>query len=91
MEVDPHLQEPGDAHEAVLARMRRRRDAGTWYAVTGVAMLFGGSIHVGFAIGGVFMVLGGATAYLYWGYRLTKAEDPWDDEDIDAWERDHFG
>lgn len=86
MQVDPHLGDPAALEASRRAELRRKRDAGAWYAVSGIAMLFAGSIHVGFAIGGVFMVVGGTVVYLFWSRRLGQAEDPWDDEEIDEWE-----
>jgi hypothetical protein len=90
VKVDPHIGEAAELEESRRAAMQRKRDAGAWYGVTGIAMLFAGSFHVGFAVGGVFMVIGGAVVYLYWSRRLGQVEDPWDDADLDAWEQEHF-
>lgn len=91
MEIDPHLSAPADIQEAELARLKKRRDASGWYAVAGMGMLFAGGFSTALAVGGVLMVAYGASTYMYWSRRLTKVDDPWDDEEMDAWEREHFG
>lgn len=90
VQVDPHLSAPGDIDEAKLARLKKRRDSAGWYAVAGTGMLFMGSFSTGLAVGGVLMVSYGALGYLYWGRRITKLDDPWDDDEVDAWEDEHL-
>lgn len=74
------------------ARLRARRDAGVWYAVVGAAMLFVGSLSTAIAIGGVAMIVFGASQYGWWSLRLARTqEDPWQDPELDAWEEEHYG
>ena len=79
-----------DPVRSEMDRLRQRRDQSMWYLVMGTAMLFAGGFHIGLAIGGVFMVAGGAVNYLYWSARLRRIYDPWRDDELDAWEREHF-
>ncbi|HET6399180.1 MAG TPA: hypothetical protein VFH47_06470 [Candidatus Thermoplasmatota archaeon] len=72
-------------------RLRGRRDAGVWSIVVGAAMMFLGGVSASFAVGGAMMCIGGAATAGYWGWRLRKVRgDPWQDPEIDAWEREHL-
>jgi hypothetical protein len=75
-----------DPQEARLEKLRARRDHARWYAVAGVGLLFAASFHTGFLIGGVLMVLYGATLYGVTGRQIAKIEDPWNDPELDEWE-----
>ncbi len=78
-------------HDEAVARLKKKRDDARWYIVAGIALLFAGSFSVYFAMGGVVMaVYGGATTFFY-SWQLSRLDDPWDDEEIDAWEEEHFG
>lgn len=72
--------------EAELQRLRDRRDNARWSAVVGFGLLFGASFHTGFVLGGVVMILFGASASVYWSARLRKLQgDPWAyDPDLDG-------
>lgn len=67
-------------------RLAGKRDNARWSAVVGFIMLFAASFSVGFAVGGVLMILYGASASIYWSRRLAKLKgDPWDyDPDLDG-------
>ena len=81
----------GHVHfEEQKARLRKRRDGGTWYVIVGVGMLFAASISTAFVAGGVLLVLWGAATYLWFSVRLGKLEDPWNDEELDRWEAEHL-
>lgn len=61
-----------------LERLRSRRDSARWSAVVGFALMFGASFHSSFLFGGVAMVLYGASASVYWSWRLRRLTgDPW--------------
>lgn len=78
-------------HEKRLQRLRKRRDSAMWYAIVGIALLFAGGLHVGMAVGGVLMVAYGASLYIFQSVRMARLHDPWQDEELDAWEEEHFG
>ncbi|MEA3166090.1 MAG: hypothetical protein QOJ26_959 [Thermoplasmata archaeon] len=60
------------------ARLTTKRDNARWTGVVGFAMLFGGAIHYGIVLGGLFMAGYGAVASIYWSRRLRKVKgDPW--------------
>ncbi len=79
-----------DDQELQMDRMRSRRDGSRWYAVMGVGMLFAGSFSTAFLVGGVLSLGYGLTAYGYWAWRMKRLYDPWKDEELDAWEDQHF-
>ena len=81
----PEPRDDGPNPEQV-ERLRERRDNARWSAAAGFAMLFAASFHIGFAIGGVLMVLYGVVAAFYWGRRLRQLQgDPWDfDPELDG-------
>ena len=87
----PSAEERARRIEAQLKALEKKRDDARWYIVAGVAMLFAGSFSVYFAMGGVVMAVYGGAAYGYWSRKRNAIEDPWDDDEIDAWERDEFG
>lgn len=90
-EAPPSAEAEAVRIERELERLREKRDNARWYVVAGFGMLFAGSFSIYFAMGGVLMSAYGVWGYLYWSRRIKKVEDPWDDEDIDAWEREEFG
>ncbi len=69
----------------------KRRERAVWYAVAGVGLMFAGSISTALGIGGAAMALFGIAEYVRWTLKRPKDEDPWRDEDIDAWEEQHYG
>lgn len=73
-------------------QIRLKRDGARGTAVLGVGMMFLGSgLGWGFAVGGALMTLGGSAAAIFWGRKLrARQEDPWDDAEIDAWEREQL-
>lgn len=77
--------------EALAAYYRDKRDSARWYAVVGVLMLFVAGFSPALGAGGVLMVGYGATAYLYWNRKAKQAYDPWQDDELDAWEEEQFG
>lgn len=79
------------AVDAKLEGLRKKRDDARWYIVAGIGLLFAGSFSIYFAMGGVFMAVYGTIVYFWMEWRIKQVDDPWDDEEIDAWERDNFG
>jgi hypothetical protein len=75
--------------EEEIARARTRRDNARWTVVMGMAMLFGAAFHWALAAGGAAMTMYGGASYVYWSRRMTAMDDPWQDEEIDAWEREY--
>lgn len=76
----------GKADPAVVERLQARRDGARWSAVVGFGLMFGASLYTGFLLGGAGMVLYGASASVYWSWRLRKTlGDPWDyDPELDG-------
>ncbi len=77
--------------EKHLERLRKRRDSAMWYVIVGIGALFAGGLHIGLAVGGVLMVAYGAGVYIFHSVRMARLHDPWQDEELDAWEQEHFG
>lgn len=77
------VPEPSPGEEE---RLTAKRDNARWTGVVGFAMLFGGSLHYGIVLGGMFMAGYGASASIYWSWRLRKVKgDPWAyDPDLDG-------
>ena len=61
-----------------VERLTGKRDNARWSAVVGFVMLFAASFSVAFAVGGVLMILYGASASVFWSRRLARHKgDPW--------------
>lgn len=77
--------------ERLAPDWQARRDRAVWYAVVGIGLMFAGQISTAFAIGGAGMVLFGIIEYVRWSLKRPRADDPWRDPDLDAWEEHHYG
>lgn len=81
----------GGAQGEELDRLRNKRDAARGTAVLGTGMMFLGSFSAAMAVGGALMLLFGGVGAFVWGRRLRALQDdPWRDEEIDAWEREQM-
>ncbi len=81
----------GDDHEGrPEPKWKVRRERAVWYGVVGIGLMFAGQISTAFAVGGAGMALFGIVEYIRWTLKRPKADDPWRDPDIDAWEDAHY-
>ncbi len=94
-DADPHPVEhdvktpDAEAIATYEDAMAKRTDA-VWYVVVGVVMLFLSSFHWGVGVGGMLMVLYGGFRYAQASNVARHAYDPWQDDDIDAWEKEEM-
>lgn len=78
------VKEPEDERTKKLKSMR---DSATWFILAGTAGLFLGTLNQAMALGGVVMIGFGVVSYAVLSVMLKKhVDDPWEDEEIDAWE-----
>lgn len=92
--IAPGVEGPGfiaqaEAMERAEA-LKQKRDDSRWYIMMGVAMLFAGGLSAYVAAGGAAMCVWGLGSYAYWGRRMRSAYDPWRDDELDAWEDEHY-
>lgn len=92
--LETHPRDTVDADDALEEekdRLRNKRDAARGTAVLGTGMMFLASFSAGMAVGGALMLLFGGVGAFVWGRRLRALEDdPWNDSEIDAWEREQL-
>lgn len=65
---------------------RKLRSDAQWFFVVGFGMIFASGINTAFILGSVVMVSLAVVRYGQSIPLLRKAEDPWEDPEINAWE-----
>lgn len=88
--IEGHAEGPDAEAVAAHKAASEKKGEAVWYVVVGVAMLFMASFHWGVGAGGVLMVMYGSFRYVKWGRIASAAYDPWQDDDIDAWEKEEM-
>lgn len=92
MHTDPHAVDVIDLQEREEAATQAKRDQGLWYVIVGIALLFAGNLSTAFSVGGVLSVLYGVFQYARHAIALARLrDDPWKDQELDAWEEEHYG
>lgn len=84
---EEHIIDVADVEDDRTKQLKQRRDGATWLIIMGTAGLFLGTLNQSIALGGVVMIAFGVISYAALSIMLKKrVDDPWKDEEIDAWE-----
>lgn len=86
------IEDPDSEGQRLAAwrEAKEKRQETVWYVVVGVLFLFLSSFHWGVGVGGLFMIGYGAVRYGIWNAKAKRLYDPWNDDEIDAWEQDEM-
>jgi len=89
--LEPRVVLGEDEKAKEMHRLQNKRDASRGTAVLGVGLMFAASWSANLAVGGAIMLVWGFAGSFYFSRKMKALdEDPWDDAEIDAWEKENY-